>query len=795
MSPERATSFGRYRLVREIGRGGEATVYFAEDPVLARPVAIKIFPPAVGASDEVGPPAAYRNEVEALSRLRHPGICTIHDAGVHDGCAFFAMSYVEGKPLSAARPESEAEAARLAEEVARIVAAAHGVGVVHGDLKPANILVTPEGGCAVLDFGVARFVDAADGGAPSRLAGTLPYLAPECLSGPGGVAADVYALGAVLFELLAGRPPRTAATRTALLALAGTEDPPLLRSVAPGASKDAEAVVAQALDRDPARRYPTMAALAADLGRLRRGEAVSARRYGPVARVLRWARRHRAAAALCVVGFAFVAIAAVLAAVKNRVLESSLVDTRALAARASEANRTGEEDLVRYERLADRRRVADLEARLERLVPPDPALVPALRRWQDEAAALAGRRDEHARTLEGLRARGRAEAAADRTPEIDDLEARLARLDPRGRPARVLGGLVERLKARLPREPRWAYASDADAWQAGGLEALVRDLDRLAEPVRGGLAEAARRVTDARLVEESLHASRDAWDRARASIADVRECPRYRGLRVEPQLGLVPLRRDPESGLWEFLHLLSGAPPREGARAGSVEPATGIVLVLIPGGVTRVGAVPHLDPDAAPHEGPVHDVRLEPFFLSRYEMTVAQWERAKGGGVAESRDAAAATLPAAVIDWNDATRTLLRLGLELPTEAQWEHAARAGTATPWITGGDATELGRAAHFLAEAAAPVGERAPNAFGLHDVSGNVSEWCRDVFARYEDPQVPGTGERSGLDEREHRMQRGGGYRGTPGDQRLARRVFHKPSTRLPDLGIRPARALRR
>src|SRR5687768_11660823 len=99
MISDPATSFGRYRLVREIGRGGEATVYLAEDPVLARPVAIKIFPPVVGASGEAEPPAGYRHEVKVLSRLRHPGICTIHDAGVHEGCAFLAMSYVDGLPI------------------------------------------------------------------------------------------------------------------------------------------------------------------------------------------------------------------------------------------------------------------------------------------------------------------------------------------------------------------------------------------------------------------------------------------------------------------------------------------------------------------------------------------------------------------------------------------------------------------------------------------------------------------------------------------------------------------------
>ena len=182
MSTGTHPTFGRYRLIREIGRGGEATVHLAEDPVLRRTVALKVFPPSFAAG-RADPPAGFSNEVGVLSRLEHPGICAIHDAGIQDDCAYIAMSYVEGRTLAEIGPLEPAEAARIVAEVAATLSAAHAVGIVHGDLTPANVLVTHDGRPVLLDFGVARFLDAsAHGARPARLAGTLPYLAPECLT-------------------------------------------------------------------------------------------------------------------------------------------------------------------------------------------------------------------------------------------------------------------------------------------------------------------------------------------------------------------------------------------------------------------------------------------------------------------------------------------------------------------------------------------------------------------------------------------------------------------------------------
>jgi formylglycine-generating enzyme required for sulfatase activity len=573
----------------------------------------------------------------------------------------------------------------------------------------------------------------------------------------------------------------------------------------------------------------------ADLARLRRGEPAAARPFGPARRASRWARRRPAAAALIAFAFLFPAVAAAVTAAKNRELGRHLERVSAAARRAGDALSAAEGHLVRYERLSDRRRVADLEARAARLVPPHPDVRPALQAWLAEARPLGGRLEEHREALVELRTRGVARASRESAPgeattrsqdgppssgiaatrlarEIASLKARQARMlasaDPQ--PAEPhLRGHIERLEASLPRIDRWSYPSDALAWHDEALSALMADLERFADPDprHGTIAEVEQRVADVRTIEESLAANEAAWSHACRSIGDRSECPRYGGLVIRPQLGLVPLGRDRTSGLWEFLHVLSGAlPPR--ATDGGIEmtPESGIVLVLIPGGVTRIGARrpgpgdpplgAHLDPLAEPDESPPMDVTLDPFFISKFEMTYQQWVRAGGRGAVRRLRVSevGVPIPVAGIDWTRATRTLERVALELPTESQWEHAARAGTTTPWWTGADESSLKGAAVLATKNPEPVGGRIPNAFGLHDVAGNVAEWCRDVYVMYRS-SVPGTGE-SPPDGGDLRVHRGGGFHDEAASRlRSAFRMEAPPSFSLDGNGIRPARRVDR
>lgn len=198
-----ATLNDRYRLVEQLGAGGLADVYRAEDLVLERQVAVKVVRGAT--TDDAQP---FAKEIAALARLGHPGIIRLYDGGTHDGVAYLVMEYVEGRPLdnviATEGPLDRGRTRAIGHAVAQALAHAHDVGLVHRDVKPANILIEPDGRTRLTDFGIARVIDETLTNTSVGL-GTAGYLAPEQVeSGSVGPAADVYSLGLVLLECLTG---------------------------------------------------------------------------------------------------------------------------------------------------------------------------------------------------------------------------------------------------------------------------------------------------------------------------------------------------------------------------------------------------------------------------------------------------------------------------------------------------------------------------------------------------------------------------------------------------------------
>ncbi len=264
-----------------------------------------------------------------------------------------------------------------------------------------------------------------------------------------------------------------------------------------------------------------------------------------------------------------------------------------------------------------------------------------------------------------------------------------------------------------------------------------------------------------------------AWRRVNQSIHAGRECPAYRQREVEPHEDLYPVGIDPVTRLWEFAHMRSGRIPERDEASGRLELAAdaGIVFVLIPGGSFLMGAergeIRRQPPWPFQQEAPAHQALLSTFFISKYEMTRGQWERLRGQN--SSWPDGTDLRPATGISWDKLTETLRHLGLELPSEAQWEYACRAGTETPWWTGDEEADLDKAAWYqlnfagwydpsAEQEARVVGQKEANPWGLHDVHGNVSEWCADMYGTYrEEEQINPVGPSSGS----HRVVRGGGY----------------------------------
>ena len=321
-----------YEVLSEIGRGGMGVIYKARHLRLGRVVALKMI--LAGAHAGSADLRRFRIEASAVARLAHPGIVGIYDVGEHEGLPYLSLELVEGgslKQLLAGIPQPPRAAARLVEQLARAVQHAHEAGIVHRDLKPANVLLAacglagsdadlpakPQAAGAALDgaipkitdFGLAKLLTEgpADGPTQSGAAvGTPGYMAPEQATGHQrqvGPAVDVYALGAILYECLTGRPPFQAATTLETLLQVMHEEPVSISRLQPQVPRDLATIAMRCLEKQPVKRYASAGDLADDLARFLAGQPIHARRVGPFERGWRWCQRNPVVAGLLALVF------------------------------------------------------------------------------------------------------------------------------------------------------------------------------------------------------------------------------------------------------------------------------------------------------------------------------------------------------------------------------------------------------------------------------------------------------------------------------------------------------------
>jgi len=318
-----------YAIEAELGRGGMGVVYRAQQLNLRRVVALKMLISGPLASPVLL--ARFRTEAEAVARLAHPNIVQIYETGESAGQAFFSMEYVTGGSLAdrtRTGPLPPREAAEIAATLARAVDFAHRQGIVHRDLKPANVLLTGDGTPKIADFGLAKQL-ASD----SRhtytgdVMGSPSYMSPEQARGATaqiGPPCDIYSLGAILYELLTGRPPFLGQDTMETLVLVLHEDPLPPRRLTPRVPRDLETIALKCLDKSPRARYASAAELAEDLERFLAGRPVLARPAGIVEQTIKWARRRPAWAALIAVTMVSAATLVSYGAWKNRQLSAAL---------------------------------------------------------------------------------------------------------------------------------------------------------------------------------------------------------------------------------------------------------------------------------------------------------------------------------------------------------------------------------------------------------------------------------------------------------------------------------------
>ncbi|MGE3172873.1 MAG: SUMF1/EgtB/PvdO family nonheme iron enzyme [Planctomycetota bacterium] len=816
---------GPYHLLQRIGRGGMGTVYLAEqrEPVRRR-VAVKVMNPGMDSKAFL---ARFDAERQALSMMEHNSIARVLDAGAtQDGQPYLAMEYVKGIPITDYCDQHKLaleQRVELFRSVCSGVQHAHQKGVMHRDLKPSNVLVTVQDGMPtvkIIDFGLAKAVDHrlvqetlfTEAG---QILGTPEYMSPE-QAGLGGLdidtRTDVYSLGVLLYELLTGSLP---ITREELLRNGWMEMQRLIREGEPkkpstritqlGAAAEAFArarkmppaelerrlrgdldwIVMKAIEKDRAERYQTAQELAADLLRHLQDEPVTAGPPSAGYLLKKLLRRYRAQ----------VAAAAAIVLALGIGLSVAVVQWRE-ASRQEEIATTA---LRRYRQLEDLGR---------------------LRRFEAEADELQ-EGSQHARELDDW---------------IDRVDRWLAAMPDHHQ-------TLTEMRTRAQRDgDGWRFDDGAHQLLHDALADLADGLEALQAP-GGVLSQARDSLAWSREVRRvTLGNQHEAWQQTIDAVGSDR---RFAGLHLEPQEGLVPLGADPGSGLPEFWMPRSGARPTRDPESGEwhITGATGIVFVLLPPGRVQLGSQ-ETNAAGVPNalnelNGPT--VSLNAFFLGKYEVTQGQWMRLAHGDnpsryPSSPQGQPYLDRPVEQITWNDAVAALTRHGLLLPTEPQWEYACRAGTTTEWWFGDRSADGGRGCLLLPKEAddrsawdycrfnaadgfgsrkqsgafhpnaedwprlddtypvhAPVGSFEPNAFGLHDVHGNVYELTRGAYGNYDAVQVrPGDGLILGGDPDEI-VIRGGSWAHKVDEARSAARKAIGKQQPYHSVGLRVARAL--
>ncbi|MCA8973931.1 MAG: protein kinase [Planctomycetes bacterium] len=829
---------GSFQLIRELGRGGMGIVHLAQqEGPIRRLAAVKITVGTLTARAV----ARFDAERQALARLDHPNIAQVLEAGTTaDGQPWYAMEFVDGRTITtycAARSLGIEPRLGLFLQLCDAVQFAHQQGVLHRDLKPANVLVCERGGrplVKVIDFGLAKaledpFTDGQDLTEAGQILGTPEYMSPEqALPTAAGVdtRTDVYALGTILYELCCGALPFNFAAlrragfealqravceqeaprpsdRLGQLGTAGETfarqagtTPERLRRALQG---DLDAIAGKALAKRREERYAAVSELSADVRRHLRHEPVLASPPSTIYQVRKFVRRHRA-------GVAFAATMLLGLVVALFVVTNLLWQNSALLADRTDALRGF--DTLDY---ADE--FATLEARIDNEL------------WRNHA---------------------RLEQIGDLWPampdRLDDIEAWLARTRDIALHLPEFRRQLEKLELRgAMHDGSWHFDELRDKSLHKRLEPLVEGV--AAALVPGGPIDqiAKRREWAAGLRERTITGPEAAarWQQAIATIADESQCPAYKGLRIEPQLGMLPLGRDEHSELYEFAWLQPDEKlPKRAADRWTIAADTCLVLVLIPGGKARLGLDrhdPRLPADLRPHQleyaadddsqGGSFVLELGPFFLAKYEMTQAQWRRVMGDNPSAYSAARrpdlglGPTCPVDSVSARMADEAVRRLGLSLPTAAQWQYAARAGAAAPWWTGYELADW-HDKENLADASldtrlesgecdmshddgfpasAPVDSKAPNGFGLHHVIGNLREWSIDPAHYYKDAWPrPGDGalevvRRRELLDRRRRFILGGSWKTAWINCRSTMRTAVSENQASDSFGLRPSRPL--
>ncbi|HEV3260242.1 MAG TPA: SUMF1/EgtB/PvdO family nonheme iron enzyme [Gemmataceae bacterium] len=755
--PQELANHPRYSILRELGRGGMGVVYEARQTVMNRQVVIKVINKSL--LDNPDAVERFRREVEAAARLAHPNIVTAYDAEQAGELHMLVMEFVPGENMAEVLhkkgPLPVAYACHFVRQAALGLQHAFEQGMVHRDIKPQNLMLTPKGQVKVLDFGLARLRGAGlqAGGLTQTGAfmGTPEYVSPEQATDAraADIRADLYSLGCTLYFLLTGRPPFTADTAVKLVLAHIEKEPTPLRELRPDVPEGLSAVVGRLLAKDPGQRYQTPVELAQALVPFIKAGAKGA----PVSMVSRPQ------------GVASPDKGTIIGAETSRMgrLERG-GGVRAPAAQAAAPGDAGDPftSMVappdpRQKLTTSARVKAGRWARQWWLIGTAVAvvLVALVGLWASGVFRL--------RTPEGILV----VTVNEPTPDVYVDGDKMTVTWGKDGKAAVIGLKPGTHKVQVKKDGFSAFGEEVEL-EDGQRRVLTARLVSPAPAAAVKLSRPAR--AEAPFDPENAKELQQAW-------------ARYLGTNVEEDVDLG-----------------------QGVK---------LTLVLIPPGQFQMGSPDNEEGHQKDEQK--HPVEItEPFYLGKYTVTVGQFRRfvndaeykteAEQAGEEHNWRAVGSfeqtdEHPVVDVTWNDARAFCEWLGKEtgkkyrVPTEAEWEYSCRAGTTTPFYSGDSVDKLSEVARVnkaVTDGTAPVGQYKPNGFGLYDMHGNVWQWCQDWYDRdyyivvipndspRQDPPGPAAGS--------FRVNRGGAFPDVSWDCRAAKRDWDAPANRNDLIGFR-------